>query len=142
MHAQYAGVVPVDLLETEFERIGTEMTEARTRIRICDASQETAQDTLLRAFAQECQAHYKAARYSIRRQFNQGVLQGDLRRTGWTGGAGETQRCLRDGPRARSGRADQARDYGARGLREGGDPGAEESGEVVRSRTTLLSLLG
>ena len=72
LDAHYAGAVPLDLLKSEQDRLTAEIAYAEGRLAEIDADFKTAEANLERALtrAGDCEAAYREATPTMRRQFN------------------------------------------------------------------------
>ncbi len=77
LQAYLTEAVPVEMLKKQMDRITLELTEARTRLGICEDRYADVKTVLARALelAGSCGAQYQAAPNAIRRQLNQGFFK-------------------------------------------------------------------
>ena len=73
LDAHYAGAIPLDLLKTEQDRIGRQLTRVQEQLATADANYEQARKMLADTLdlARDCHAAYLEADDNIRRLFNQ-----------------------------------------------------------------------
>lgn len=77
LQAFYANAIPLELLETEQDRIGVAEQAAKAELNVAEGDLEGREDVLHRAIrlAGNCHAAYLEARPSVRRRFNGAVLE-------------------------------------------------------------------
>ncbi len=77
LRAYYAEAVPLDLLQSEQERLSAEAAQAERQIEIAEASLGDTEDTLDKALdlLADCERAYKNAPGHLRRQWNQALFE-------------------------------------------------------------------
>jgi site-specific DNA recombinase len=77
LHAFYASAIPLDLLKAEQDRIGVAEQAAKAELEVAEGDLDGWQDVLRTAIrlAGNCHAAYVKARPSVRRRFNDAVLE-------------------------------------------------------------------